>query len=314
MKNNTETTAGRPGDSSPGINWDGKSYGTPFGYRLFALMLRWLGLWAAYCLLLFVVLYYYCFRPKTRRSTTIFRKIFNSWPGARKQLSCGFAFVRIYRFGQIIVDRVAAFCTGNIDFHLEQRGIEYLIEIGRSGGILLGAHIGNWEIGLMQLKKKLEFRPAVAMLQVAGDTMQQWLRNAGQDFLTVVALGQDNQTNTLLLKQQLDAGKLLALHGDRFLGNMRTLSHDFLGRSAKFPVGPYILAATLEKPLCFVHVVKTSTSGYLLICSSLRIYRWDRNYDRQEQLRQWVGEYVAFLEKMVEQYPEQWFNFYDFWS
>ena len=313
MKNNTETARECTHVNLPAANWDGRAYGTPLGYRLFVVMLRGLGLRAAYCLLIFVVLYYYCFRPKSRRSSTTFRKIFNSWPGAKFQLRPGFALLRVYRFGQTIVDRLAVFSDSDIDFRLEHQGIDYLNEIGRDGGILLGAHIGNWEIGLMQLKREFEFRPAVAMLQVAGDPMQRWLHNASQDFLTVVALSQDNQSNTLLLKQQLDAGKLVALHGDRFFGNMRTLSYDFLGRPARFPIGPYILAATLEKPLCFVHVVKIATNCYRLVCSPPHHYRWDSSCDRQQQLRQWIGEYVAFLEAQVGQYPEQWFNFYNFW-
>jgi predicted LPLAT superfamily acyltransferase len=40
----------------------------------------------------------------------------------------------------------------------------------------------------------------------------------------------------------------------------------------------------------------------------------DKSLDEDAAIRKALGEYVSFLEYNLNLYPDQWFNFYDFWS
>ncbi|BBM85166.1 LpxL/LpxP family acyltransferase [Candidatus Uabimicrobium amorphum] len=292
--------------------WDGKSYGTPLGYKIFIYSLRLFGLRFAYGLLFFVCCYYYMFRPKSRRSTAQLRKIYENWEQSDKQkLGLFFPFKRIFVFGQVLIDRVAVFF--GIKFHLEAHGTDYLESLEKSGGIILGSHLGNWEAGLSILKDKKDIHTHVAMSVVAGDFLQKMLRQKADNFVSIISL--DAQHDSLFqIKNRLQEDKIVAMHGDRYFGKMRTSVGEFLGKDAHFPVGPYILSATLGKKICFVSVVKTKWNAYKVVCSEPLQCVWDKKYTREEQLKSWLQKYIDFTEKNLVKYPEQWFNFYDFWA
>jgi predicted LPLAT superfamily acyltransferase len=152
-------------------------------------------------------------------------------------------------------------------------------------------------------------------MPVEHDTMQELLQQKAKNFLTFIPLRpESNEENMLLLRKELEQRRVVTIHGDRFFGSMRKIQVAFLGRPAQFPVGPYILAATAGKPVCFVSVTKTSSTDYEVVCTKPRNYQWEQGRSREDQIREWVTEYVRFLESQVSKYPEQWFNFYDFWA
>ena len=293
-------------------NWDGKSYGTPLGYKIFIYSIRFLGLRFAYALLFFVSGYYYLFRRKSRESTLQFRKIYEKWGRSNKRkLGVFFPFQRVFIFGKVLIDRVAVFF--GIKYHLVQQGTEHLEGFLESGGIILGSHFGNWEAGLSILKEKKDVNTYVAMSVVQGDFLQKILEQQAKDFVSIIPLDQEHNS-LLTIKNCLQENKIVAMHGDRYFGSMRTVECCFMGEKAHFPVGPYILAATLQKPISFVSVVKTKWNEYKLVCHPPFYCVWDRKRKKDEQIKSWVKEYISFTERMLAEYPEQWFNFYDFWA
>lgn len=119
----------------------------------------------------------------------------------------------------------------------------------------------------------------------------------------------------LELKERVQRGEWVVIAGDRVpLGEGGRVSRaSLLGDEARFPIGPYILAAVLECPV------------YLLYC-----YRGDDGYhmgleqfaeqielpraDRDRVLAGYARRYADALEKQLLKAPLQWFNFFDFWS
>ena len=49
-----------------------------------------------------------------------------------------------------------------------------------------------------------------------------------------------------------------------------------------------------------------------------RIYQFRIPYNAESaprlRLEELSGNYAAILEKMARRYPDQWYNFYDFWA
>ena len=101
------------------------------------------------------------------------------------------------------------------------------------------------------------------------------------------------------------------MHADRFLEGNKTLIANFLGEPARFPMGPFLLASKFKVPVSYVFAVKESNLHYHLFSSPVKDYSAVAKNDIMQQM---LNEYVAEIEKKITKYPEQWFNYYDFWE
>ena len=100
--------------------------------------------------------------------------------------------------------------------------------------------------------------------------------------------------------------------GDRPIGDRFELI-PFLGKLAPFDVTAYRLAAALRVPLLVTFGFK-SEEGYDFYARAPRDYQFAPGRSREEQLYEWALDYVREVEHFVKKYPDQWFNFYPFWS
>ncbi len=291
-------------------HWDGKSYGTVLGYRIFYFFIKIFGIRAAYFFLLWVALYY-ILRIKRihRKAIQSFKSKYNQWDQRKKKLGFFYIFENIYFFGKILVDRIALFLMNEKIYTVKKEGFENLQEIAKTGGILLSAHIGNWEMGHTFLREVHDLKCSIAML-VVSDPLQKIIQ---KDNLSVISLS-SQQDVPFQIKNKLESGSLILMHGDRFLEGMNTIQVDFMGHLAHFPTGPYYTAAILEKCISFASIMKSGTKSYHFLCTKPKKYQWDLSRPKAEQVREWVEEYARFLEEHLKEHPEQWFNFYDFWD
>ena len=96
------------------------------------------------------------------------------------------------------------------------------------------------------------------------------------------------------------------MHADRFVKGSKVVNRNFMGEEADFPVGPFTIATKFKVPVSFVFAMKESESHYHLSATPSRVYDQDENA--------LITDYVNELEKKVKKYPEQWFNYYQFWK
>jgi predicted LPLAT superfamily acyltransferase len=80
----------------------------------------------------------------------------------------------------------------------------------------------------------------------------------------------------------------------------------FLKGKAHFPAGPFIMAHKFKVPVTFVFAIKKGSFHYVLSATEPI---WQ--VDSPEQL---ASLYVKRLEEMVQEAPDQWFNFYDYYA
>jgi predicted LPLAT superfamily acyltransferase len=111
----------------------------------------------------------------------------------------------------------------------------------------------------------------------------------------------------------LRRGEVVALHGDRSLGT-NDLSLPFLGGRARFPVGPYLLAAASGAPLFQVFALRERLGSYRFFSHPPQFLD-KRTLRRDPQaLRAALVLYVDRLADVARQSPFQWHNFYPFWE
>ena len=76
-------------------------------------------------------------------------------------------------------------------------------------------------------------------------------------------------------------------------------------------MGPFLLADKFNVPVSFVFAVKESNLHYHFFASELKEYN---QLPKQNRMQQMLSDYAAEMENKVKRYPDQWFNYYNFWQ
>ena len=77
-----------------------------------------------------------------------------------------------------------------------------------------------------------------------------------------------------------------------------------MGHKACFPIGPFLLASRMKVPV----EAKQTYHFHFILAEKVS----GSKEKKAEQLL--LEQYVNALEKVISQYPEQWFNYYPFWK
>jgi predicted LPLAT superfamily acyltransferase len=289
--------------------WQGKSKATPLGYRIFVSTLKNFGVQPAYILLRLVASYYFLFSYKS--SENIF-SFFRKRIGYGKIKSYFKLYKNYYLFGQSLIDRVVVMANIPNKFTFNFEGEENLREMvsQQKGGLLLSAHIGNWEIA-GHLLKRLNTKINIVMFDEEHQKIKQYLDSVtGEKNMHVITI-KSGLSHIYEISDAFKNNELVCMHADRFLDSNKTFDHVFLGSEAKFPMGPFILAAQFKVPVSFTFAMKETNLHYHFSATRPREY----NYPSKEIfMKEVLNDFVAEMEKKVKQYPEQWYNYYNFWQ
>lgn len=118
-------------------------------------------------------------------------------------------------------------------------------------------------------------------------------------------------THVFRITEALDRREYVCFQGDRYLNKEKLLTTSFMGKEAKFPMGPFLLASKLKVPVVFYFAMREAQRTYRFhFFIAETVVRTKEKRAEQALLEQ----YTQTLEKIVRQYPEQWFNYYPFWT
>jgi predicted LPLAT superfamily acyltransferase len=285
-------------------SWKGKTRGGILGYQIFVFILRKLGVKPAYLLLRFVVIYFALFAPKA--SVAIFN-YFRQAHHFNFLKSLGAGIKNYFVFGQTIIDKIVLMAGIRNSFTYSFIGEEHLMKIRsmNKGGILIGAHVGSWEIA-GHLLERLDSKVHIVMFEAEHEQIKKYLSNVmGERNWNVIPIKND-LSHIFEIKNALARNEIICIHGDRFIDGAKVSEERFLGKNALFPMGPFMMAAKLGAPYSFVHCVKTTANHYDLYATPVS--------EKQQNTSEVLKDYVKSLEDIVTKYPYQWFNYYDFWK
>lgn len=288
--------------------WEGRSRGSRLGYQIFVWLLRRGGLRSAYALLHFVTIYYRYFVPA---ATGPLRHLYEKRMGFSRSHATRLIKKNIIIFGQTLIDKIAILSGVKTSLTFTHDGIYHIDELvaNGKGGILLSAHLGNWEVA-GHLLKRLNTRIHIVMYDGEEAQMKAYMDQFERKRSYNVILIKEDLSHIYEISAALARNELICLHGDRFRPGNRTMVHDFLGAPAHFPAGPFILASKLKAPVCFVFAFKDSNFHYRFCAEKSKVYEGRG----QEGMEKMLDDYVALVEQKLRVHPEQWFNYYDFWK
>lgn len=224
--------------------------------------------------------------------------------------SCWMTYRNHCLFSQVVIDRFAMYAGKR--FKVKFEGDENFQALYRKdeGFVQMSSHIGNYEIAGYSLPSERKCIHAVVYPHEKESVMQ----NRGNMFVKtnvgMIALKED-MSHLFEINQALGNGDIVSFPTDRHSEGARCVTENFLGAPAKFPQGPFSVAAMEGVDVLAVNVMKASLMKYRIHLTPLL---YDRNTTRKEQISRLCGEYVKELERIVRRYPLQWYNFFDFWA
>lgn len=260
--------------------WSGKSKGGYLGYKIFILTIKYLGLKFAYGLLRLVTLYYLLFADK-RALTFFYRRVLN--------YSKFKSILSIYRnfcmLGEVLVDKIAVMTGIKTEFTFDFEGEQFIRDIvsqGR-GGLLLGAHMGNWEIG-GQLLDRVDVRVNVVMYDGEHQQLKELFDKEFIDKSFNIIVIKDGLDHIQLILDAFRRNELVVMHGDRFVSDRGAISMNFMGEEAMFSASPLYMASRYGVPVSYVYTLKDSSSHYHFYATEPKIYRAPRSVKSREEV------------------------------
>jgi len=289
--------------------WEGKSKGTTLGYKIFVWTSRYLGIAPAYFALRAVAFYFFLLSPKSSTPIYSYFRKHHHWGRMKSILK---TYQNNYLLGQTLIDKIVMIAGYRNPFTFYSEGEENLyrmVAMGK-GGILLSAHAGNWEMAGHHLKK-LNTVINIVMFDGENENIKQYLEKLGEKSFRVITI-KDDMSHVYAMAAALANNEFICMHADRFLEGNKTMPLKFLGEEALFPTGPFQMSAGFNVPVSLVFAFKESSRHYHYYGSSL-IQRAE-NESKKDFADRLAQLYVTDLEKKIRDYPEQWFNYYDFWK
>ena len=286
--------------------WEGKSRGAVSGYKIFIFLIKKMGVRSAYILLYLVSLYFFIFSIEGTRASYYY---FHNRLGYSKIKSLFSIYRSYFVFGQTIIDKIAISSGLKDKFTFEFDGGEKIIELlkNRQGGILISAHIGNFEIAEYFFSEIDEYSQ-INLVTTDNEhrTIKEYLESVSLKSNLKFIIVKNDFSHIFEINNALSNNELICFTGDRYFEGNKVIEEEILGKVTNFPAGPFLLGSRIRVPVVFVYVMKETSKHYHLYTREAKF----KYKDSKELLK----EYISSMELILEKYPYQWFNYYDFWN
>jgi predicted LPLAT superfamily acyltransferase len=278
--------------------------------RLMAMFSLTLGRRAGRVILYVIAAYFCLFAPRARRASIPYlHRALGRPPTLRDR------FRQVMAFATTIHDRVYLLNDRFELFDIAVEGEEPMLErehAGR-GAFLVGAHLGSFEVTRTIGRQRPDLRVAMMAYEANARKINAMMAAINPERAEeTVPLG--TAETMLRVRALLDEGVFVGMLGDRTPGGEPTEVVEFLGKGAKFPLGPMRLAALLQRRVILMLGIYCGGNRYRVVFEEIADFSGVGRKDRDGAIRQAVVRYAGRLESYCREYPYNWFNFFDFWA
>ena len=226
-------------------------------------------------------------------------------------------FHHVVAFGHGLVDKLAMWAGVLPASSLDLADVQVLKQFTAGRGVLfIGSHHGNLEV-LRAFGEQIQGLKVHTLVSTANSP--NWIRvmqavspQMLENMIQIDSLGPDA---IMALRDKLEAGEHVCILSDRLSVKHaeRSIRAPFLGRPARFPEGPFVLASLLECPVFLLFCLKIGGKYRVSVepfADPLVLPR----AQRRAALERTIVRYAERLEAHCLLAPMQWFNFFDFWG
>lgn len=239
-------------------------------------------------------------------------------------------YAQFFSFSLCIVEKMLGW-IGRINYNKiikHKDDITTLIDLlnNNHGAVLLVSHLGNIDL-LRSLTSFNEtgVRHPINVYVIAETNTTKHFNKSMAKINPNVEVNIVNDANISIdticfLQEKLDSGALVVYAADRTApqNKERVIKEKFLGTTASFPYGAFLLTSLLNSPSFFAFGLRTKTFAnnpiYNMFVEKVTTpFNCPRD-KREDILHSLCREYISKLEKYCLLFPYQWYNFFNFWQ
>ncbi len=174
------------------------------------------------------------------------------------------------------------------------------------GAILLTAHMGSYDLGAHLFSETSGHRVIVVRAPEVDPQTRTFEEMHGANGLQIEFNVKAMELAIDLLHAIRD-GSIVAIQGDRVIGDIADLPATLFGKSMRVPAGPFALAMAAGAPIHPVFVVRLARRRYRVVaCPPITLAR---TRDREEVFAEAVAAWTRELETIIRSCWYQWFTF-----
>lgn len=287
--------------------WAGTTYGNGWMHKWLIRMLRYsdVRLWYAFVAVC-VVPVCLLVNPAQKIIYRYFRK---RWHYSKVKAAWA-TYRNFYLFAQVVIDKFAMYAGKH--FNIEIEGNEHFLSLAsrEEGFVQLSAHVGNYEIAGYSLAAGKKRFNALVYGGEKASVMENRDKMFAHTNINMIGINAD-MSHLYEINSALANGEIVSMPGDRIFGSEKSIETDLLGATAHLPAGPFSVATMRGLDCLAVNVMKSGAKRYHIYVTPL-IY--NKQAPRPEQVRGLADSYARELERILTMYPEQWYNYFEFWN
>lgn len=192
--------------------------------------------------------------------------------------------------------------------HVTINNLHHLPEVLKKGkgGIILTAHIGNWELGGFVISRLGYPLIAVALPHKERSINNLFNSQRQSQGITIVP-------NNVAIREcikGLKENRMIALLGDRDF-NATGEMMDFLGQKARIPKGPAAFSLKTGAAIIPAFLIRDGKDHFTLTIHD-PIFP-PEGCEERHALKTMMQKYITVIEETIRRHPTQWYMFQRFW-
>ena len=177
---------------------------------------------------------------------------------------------------------------------------------------IVSAHIGNYEISGYMLQSDTKRLNALVYSSETEIVTENRTKLMGGNNIRLIPV-RDDMSHIFEVSTALQNGDIISSVVDRINGSGKSLECHFLNGVADFPIGLFALAASFDVEVLAVFTLKVAANKYKTIIRRIDTAT-ETSLSKRQKIEKMTHCYISHIEDILHQYPEQWFNFYEFWK
>lgn len=281
-----------------------KQRGSGWSIKLAFTLYKLFGYKFVYYIMYPVSFFYFIFASNVKESLKIYYKNlgleFNSW----------IYFEHLRMFAICLVDRfISKYDSSSYEFIYEKR--ETISKMMDNKTILLFSHFGGWASSSSNPVTKNRIN--VIMHEVILDSIKEIEDSIGNKISNINVIDQSmgQIPVSIEIANAISNDEVIAIMADRPTSDKYKYKTKFFNKDAYFNKNPFKISYKTKTPILCCFVVNIGLQKYKVETIKLNL---DFNLKEKEAIDIAIKEYVKLFEGILLKYPNQWFNFYNFWE
>jgi len=222
----------------------------------------------------------------------------------------------IYSYAFSLAEKMSVLCDKKcrikFTIHNDRHWRQFLQDLQKDSGLfLISSHLGNIETlaAIPNYFPSLPQKNVNALMEIGQNSIfHQFIceRNRSSAFKLYDAKKLDFAT-IMELYEKLEQGDSILMAADRLSSQnpKAQITQTLLDKKCAIPTGTFQFAKKINAPTYAILLLRHKNGEYKLYLKQL---------DLSKSLPQIAAQYLTFIEKYLLQYPEQWYNFYQFFQ